>query len=217
MSIKQLREFFPSLELGVKPMSIAAEHKIQIELVKWINDNLSCSYDLPTRNKQLAHSCFDLAIEHHAAICLLCESQLYGSMYSLLRVEFEASAKGLWLQHVASNDNIIEFEKEVLPIGFGTILKLIENKLGISLSLLSLLKSRQWEIYCSFTHTGYQALVRRFNDTHTGPVNYPDQEVISALRHAGLFAVLSAVALSSMTDNQVLIESTMNVARGYGK
>mgnify|MGYP001558562114 CR=1 FL=1 len=197
-------------------MSIATELNRQVELVKWINDNLSCPYDLPARNKQLAHPCFDLAIEHHAAICLLCESELYGSMYSLLRVEFEAIAKGLWLHHVASSDHIIKYENEDLKIGFGTILNLIENQLGISTSVLSLLKSRQWKIFSSFTHTGYQALVRRFNNTHTGPVNYPDQEIISALRNAGLFAVLSAVELASMTGNQPLIESTMTMAREYG-
>src|SRR3990172_9140161 len=147
-------------------MSIPTELKRQVELVKWINDNLSCPYDLPSRNQQLAHPCFDLAVEHHAAICLLGESELFGSMYSLLRVEFEALVKGLWLRHVASSENIIKYENEDLNIGFGTILKLIENQLGIPTSVLLQLKSKQWEIFSSFTHTGYQALVRRFNNTH---------------------------------------------------
>ena len=153
-------------------MSILAELKRQVELVEWINNNLSCPYNLPSRNQQLAHPCFDLAVEHHAAICLLGKSELFGSMYSLLRVEFEALVKGLWLRHVASSENIIKYENENLNVGFGTILKLIENQLGIPTSVLSQLMCRQWEIFSSFTHTGYQALARRFNNTHTGPVNY---------------------------------------------
>jgi hypothetical protein len=198
-------------------MSVSTELKRQVGVVGWINDNLSCPYNLPSRNQQLAHPCFDLAVEHHAAICLLGESGLYGSMYSLLRVEFEALTKGLWLRHVASNEDILRFEKEDINIGFGTILKLIENQLDIPTSILTQLKKRQWEIFNSFTHTGYQALVRRFNDTHTGPVNYDENEIVSALRHAGLFSILAAVELASMTGNQETIESTMNIARRYGE
>ena len=54
---------------------------------------------LKKRNIQLAHTCFDLAIEHHAAICLLYKSGLYGSMLSLLRVEFET-----WVYPNLAND-----------------------------------------------------------------------------------------------------------------
>ena len=198
-------------------MSVPSELKRQVGLVGWINENLSCQYDLPSRNQQLAHPCFDLAVEHYASICLLGESGLYGSMYSLLRVEFEALAKGLWLRHVASIADILKYEKEDLNIGFGTFLKLIENQLGIPTSILSQLKKRQWEIFSSFTHTGYQALVRRVNDTHTGPVNYNEAETVSALRHAGLFAILAAVELASMTGNQEKIESAMTIARQYGE
>lgn len=46
----------------------------QEKIIHWLNENLSCAYDLKERNIQLAHSCFDLAIEHHAAICLLYKS-----------------------------------------------------------------------------------------------------------------------------------------------
>lgn len=197
-------------------MSISDEYERQIEIIKWINDNLSCSYDLSDRNKQLSLPCFDLAIEHHAAICLLCDSNLYGSMYSLLRVEFEAVVRGLWLYHVATKKQMNEFLSENTNISFGKIIKQIEDKLDISDGVLSSLKSRQWKIFNSFTHTGYQALVRRINDTHTGAVNYKEEDVVSALRHAGLFVVMAAVELSSISGKEDLIESTLNLAREYG-
>ncbi|WP_413936582.1 DUF6988 family protein [Nitrospira sp. BLG_1] len=198
-------------------MSIPAELKRQVELVKWINKTLSCPYKLSSRNQQLALPCFDLAVEHHAGIYLLGESRLYGSMYALLRVEFEALARGIWLHHVASTENIAKYENEDLKIGFGAMLKLIEEQLDISTSILSLIKNKQWDIFNSFTHTGYQALVRRVTMTHTGPINYSENEVISILRHAGLFAVLAATELANMTGDQKLIESTMDQARRYGE
>lgn len=194
-------------------MNIPTELKRQEELIEWINDNLPCPYNLSSRNLQLALPCFDLAVEHHAAICLLGKSMLYGSMYSLLRIEFEAAVKGLWLRRVASDENITKYEKEDLHISFGTMLKLIENQLNIPTSVLSLVKSKQWDIFCSFTHTGYQSLVRRLSKHQTGPVNYDEGEVIYALRHAGFFAVLAATELASITGDQRLIESTMTMAR----
>ncbi len=198
-------------------MTIDEELSRQLVLVKWVNKNLACRYELSTRNQQLAHACHDLAIEHHAAIRLLCEANLYGSMYSLLRVEFEALARGLWLRHAASNEDIVRYENEDPNIKFGNILKQVEGQLGLATSVLSRLKSRQWEIFNSFTHTGYQALVRRVSKTHTGPVNYNDQEVISALRHAGVFAVFSAIELASMTGDQAILELTMAMAQKYGE
>jgi hypothetical protein len=117
-------------------MDIPTELERQVQLVKWINDTLSCPYKLSSRNQQLALPCFDLAVEHHAAICILGKSELYGSMYALLRIEFEAIVRGLWLHHVASSENIIRYEKEQLKIEFGDILELIEERLNIHTSVL---------------------------------------------------------------------------------
>ena len=189
----------------------------QRELVEWFNKNLACPYELSTRNQRLAHTCHDLAIEHHAAILLLCRAELFGSMYSLLRVEFKALARGLWLRHVASNEDIVKYETEDFRIGFGDILKQIENRFGLASSVLSRLKNRQWDIFNSFTHTGYQALVRRVNSTHTGPVNYNEEEVVSALRHARLFAIFSVVELAGMARDKTILEPTMAMALKYGE
>lgn len=197
-------------------MDIPTELERQVQLVKWINDTLSCPYKLSSQNQQLALPCFDLALEHHAAICILGKSELYGSMYALLRIEFEALVKGLWLHHVASSEVITKYEKEQWKIEFGDILELIEGRLNIQTSILSQIKSRQWKIFNSFTHTGYQALIRRSTATHTGPINYNTNEVVSALRHAGLFAVLAATELANMTGDQGVIDLAIDWARQYG-
>lgn len=197
-------------------MNIEAEIERQEEIIEWINSNLSCAYKLPDRNVQLAHPCFDLAVEHHASIFMLCNGKLYGSMYAMLRVELEAYVKGVWLYHVATDKQIALYEKEE-RFEFGTLIREIENKLGINKGLLHFLKSSYWNIFNSFTHTGYQAIVRRTNETHTGPVNYAAKEIITALRCTGLIALLSAVELSIMSDNEVLINSASEKIKKYGK
>jgi hypothetical protein len=195
-------------------MAIDSHLKKQAEIARWINDHLARPFSVD-RKRQLALACFDLAIEYHAGIHLLCTSELYGPMYALLRVEFEALGRGLWLSHVATDEDADKYEKDKLDIGFGTVLNLVESQVGLPNGPLSTLKSKHWSIFCSFTHTGYQALVRRVTQTHTGPVNYPAEEIISALNLAGTFALLAAAQLSSMAGDHDLVDTTLAKVREY--
>ena len=197
-------------------MTITEEYAKQIKIAEWIDRNLSCEYVLSDDNEKLSHICFDLSVEHHASINVLCSSKLYGSMYALLRGKFEALSRGLWLRYVASQENIASYKNEKMPINFGAMIKLIEEKIGVSSGLLVALKDRQWEIFCSFTHSGYQTLLRRVGETHTGYMSYQDQEIVTALRFSGLFAVLTAIELASLTNEERLIEQALNLAKTYG-
>lgn len=198
-------------------MKIDDEFEEQEKIIHWLNENLSCAYDLKERNIQLAHSCFDLAIEHHAAICLLYKSGLFGSMFSLLRVELETFVNGLWLFHVADDEQVKKYEKNDLNLGFGTKINMIENRLGISEGALKVIKTNTWPIFNEFTHGGYQSLVRRSNETHTGAVNYREKDLVSALRHAGLFALFSGVQLASMANDDNLVNKALAFYKSYGK
>jgi hypothetical protein len=138
-------------------------------------------------------------------------------MYALIRIQFEALVNGLWLRHVATDSDIKKYEKDRHKIRFGTKINLIEQKLGVGGGGLSYLKKEQWGIFCSFTHSGYQAVVRRIGEIYTGPSNYKPPEIIAALRQSGLFAVVAAVELASIVGDQSLVEETMNFAKSYGE
>jgi hypothetical protein len=196
-------------------MSLEQEYEQQEIIIQWLNDNLACHYSLKTRNVQLAHSCFDLAIEHHAAIYLLCKSGLYGSMFSLLRVVFETVVNGLWLNHVADENQVSKYENDDIQLGFGAKINMIENRLGISESALKSIKKNHWKIFNSFTHGGFQSLVRRINETHTGSANYDDDEKTSGLRLAGQLAFLSGIELAAMTGNQTLIKESLSIYKSH--
>jgi len=196
-------------------MSIEQEKASQDKIISWLNDNLTCSFSLKTRNIQLAHSCFDLAIEHHAAINLLCRSELNGSMFSLLRVIFETFINGLWLKYVADEEQVRKYENDDLNLGFGSKINLIEGKLGVSEGALKVMKNKHWVIFNSFTHGGFQAVVRRRNETHTGSVNYDSNEIVSGLRHSGTIALLSGIELASMTENTPLIKESLSIYKAY--
>lgn len=196
-------------------MTIQREYERQVELSGWINTNLARPYSLD-KKRHLALTCFDLAIEHHAAICTLLSSELYGSMYALLRVQFEAYARGLWLYHVASDDDVSKYEcSDSLNMGIASLISMVEDQVGLPGGPLSKLHAKSWRIFCSFTHTGHQALLRRISETSTGSVNYCEEEITSALSVAGTIALLAAAELASLTRDPRLVEAAMAKAKEY--
>lgn len=195
---------------------VPTELEKQTEIAHWINTNLAIPFSL-TGKDHVALSCFDLSVEHHAAICALCDIPLYGSMFALVRVQFEALGNGLWVRHAASDEEVKKYQgKDGLKgIGFGTILSIFEARVGASAPVFSNIKKRYWEILSNFTHTGFQAVARRFNDTHTGGVNYTEKEVLTILRLSGVFAHLAAVELASLSGNGALISNSLERFRKY--
>lgn len=189
---------------------VPAELEKQTEIAHWINTNLSIPFSLSGKD-HVALSCFDLSVEHHAAICALCDIPLYGSMFALVRVQFEALGNGLWIRHAASDEQVTKYQSKdgLKGIGFGTLLSIFETRVGAAAPIFTTLKKRYWEILSNFTHTGFQAVARRSNDTHTGGVNYSDQEILTMLRLSGVFANLAAVELASLSGNNALISSSI--------
>jgi hypothetical protein len=88
------------------------------DVVAWINATTS-GIEIPSdKRSQIASACFDVAIEHQAAIALLADSGLYGSMLALFRVCKEAQVRGLWLYFCASEHEISRFEKGKIDKNF---------------------------------------------------------------------------------------------------
>jgi len=142
---------------------------------------------------------------------------LFGTLYALLRVELEVYGRGLWLHHVANEDEVRKFKTDQVNISFGRMLKIVEEQIGLKSGPLTNLKSKQWRIFSSFTHTGSQAIMRRINHTHTGLVNYSEEELISALSVSGALALLSAAELSGLSGEQSLDTLTLEKARANAK
>ncbi|MBU2640673.1 MAG: hypothetical protein KJ889_02560 [Gammaproteobacteria bacterium] len=196
---------------------VPAELERQAEIAHWINANLSVPFSLSGKD-HLALSCFDLSVEHHAAICALCDIPLYGSMFALVRVQFEALGNGLWLRHAASQEQAEKYQTKdgLKGIGFGTLLTIFEARVGASAPAFTDLKKRYWEILSNFTHTGFQGVARRSDDTHTGGVNYSEQEVLTMLRLSGVLAHVAAIELAGLSGGAALISTSLDRFRQYG-
>lgn len=195
---------------------VPAELEKQDQMADWINTNLSIPFSLSGKD-HLALSCFDLSIEHHAAICALCHIPLYGSMFALVRVQFESLGNGLWIRHAASDEEARKYRGKdgLKSIGFGTLLSIFEARIDATVPAFTTLKKLYWEILSNFTHTGFQAVARRSNDTHTGGVNYSEQDVLTMLRLSGVLAHLAAIELASLSRNEALISTCLERFRQY--
>lgn len=185
-----------------------------IEVGAWINNHFS-GIELPADERsRLAAGCFDVALEHQAAIAMLGNAMLHGSMLALIRVLFEAYIRGVWLVHCASEQELKLFQKHRINQSFGTLIAEIETKIGATDGVLSALKKRAWAAMNGFTHTGFHQVVRRNGPATTGP-EYADDEIARCFNFAGAVGLLSAAELASMTGNQELIDLTLGKAQEY--
>jgi hypothetical protein len=185
----------------------------QLELAGWIDANLKVELPINQRS-YLAIACYDVTIEHHAAILLLAQSELYGSMFSLMRVAFESLARGMWLRHCASDGELKKFERGVVEIKFGPLVEQVEAAVGAQGGALSKLKKNSWGLMNSLTHTGIDQVKARHASGATGG-NYSPQAVSSGLNVAGSLALLAAAELASYSARPELVRSVMQRASEY--
>ncbi len=191
-------------------INAAQEYERQLEVLEWMDSHFRGEY-ATDRRTNIALCCFDLTLEHHAAICVLHNTKLYGSMFALFRVLFESFIRGLYFLICASEKEIDLFERDKkIGKNFGQLIEDIEEKIDLKGGPFSKLKDSSYEIMNSFTHTGYQHLTRRQTSTHTGAINYPDEERAQLLRCCGALVLQTGAHLSSIIQsNENLTEEVM--------
>lgn len=177
--------------------NIESELESQIEVSKW------------------AFSCFDIVIEHHSSIVALSDLKLYGSALALLRVQYEAFIRGLWLRYVATENDLSRFKRDKVKPNFHELTVAVESARGIKSGLLSHIKDKQWAIFNSFTHTGVEALLRRMGENTTGYDNYKNEDIINGLKFSGLILLFCASEMAILTGNNELIDDTVNILQKY--
>lgn len=180
--------------------------------IEWIDsrvNGLAVSAELRFR---LAAACLHQALEHSRAIVLLVESRLVGSAFSLVRLLFESYARGVWLHQCASEQDIARYTEDKLELPFAAMLQKIEQLEAFSAGNLSAIKQRSWLAMNSFTHTGFRQVVRRSTST-TVDSNYPEEEIVEALRFAPATAFMVAVELAHMARNDSLANELLAKVR----
>lgn len=148
----------------------------------------------------------DIALEHQKSIVLLTAHHLYGSAAALVRLIFEAYIRGVWLLYCASEEELQQFKDDELDKKFYKLVDDVEKHEAFNVGTLSHVKEKSWKIMNSFTHSGFYQVVRRNKSGEIAP-NYTDEEIKDVLETANSFAILTAVAIANMANNEELAKS----------
>lgn len=186
------------------------------ELIQWLDSNID-GLDIPANDRmRLAAGCLDMALEHQKSIALLTANSLFGSASALVRLEFEAYVRGVWLLYCASDLEIEKFKKDKLEKNFGQLIEDIEKHEAFNVGTLAHVKKVSWKAMNSFTHSGLYQIVRRNTANEIIP-NYTDAELIDALETANSFGILTAIAISDMARNETLAKKVFDRGQEYFK
>lgn len=184
------------------------------DLIQWIDDHTAGLVLPADERSQLAVGCFDVALEHQAAIVLLHHSELYGSVLALLRVLSESVVRGLWLHACATDTEISKFKSGKLDKKFHRFVQEYEEKIGTPNGVLSGYKMSAWAQLNDFTHTGFLQVSRRHKPGRVES-NYPDQDLKNALGAAGALGLVAAGQLIAIAGREDLLPAFMEKMSEY--
>ena len=197
-------------------MQAASDHEELVQVIAWI-DQYTSGLSFPTDDRtMLALGCFDVAIEHQAAIALLAGASLHGSAFALLRVLAESLIRGLWLLSCATEGELEKFKRGKLDKTFATLINEFETKIGTPDGVLTNFKESAWDALNGFTHTGFHQVSRRHSPGRVEG-NYPEQEVTKALGVAGALGLIAAGQLIGMSGQKQLIPLFYERMKKYAK
>lgn len=197
-------------------MSVEAQILESEELIQWLDSNID-GLDIPSNDRmRLAAGCLDVALEHQESIVLLTANSLFGSAAALVRSEFEAYVRGVWLLYCASDSEVEKFKKDELEKNFGQLINDIEKHEAFNGGTLSHVKKTSWKAMNSFTHSGLYQIIRRNTENEIMP-NYTDEELIDALDTANSFGILTAIAISDMAHNEELAKKVFDRGQDFFK
>jgi hypothetical protein len=161
----------------------------------------------------------NLAQEHATSLRELTRIRLLTSAMGMLRLQYEAVVKAIWLLYAASDSAI---EKLVAPLtpeseqsannslpSFSNMMKEIEKKGAPGVHRhLSAFRDYSWRPLNSFVHSGIHAVNRN-------KAGYPVALLYSAIRQSNNLTHMSAIALAYLSENNDLLMSVALIYKKY--
>jgi len=186
------------------------------DVVKWLATELNdIPLDASLRNR-MSGACFSVTQDHHCAIALLLEEKLFASAFALLRLQYEAYVRGLWLAECASEEQVIGFSQGAEPPKIGVLLTSLEKLEAYESGQLSRIKAESWSAMCSFTHTGGLQIQRWQTSTAIEP-NYSPQEICEVANLSGSLALLSGTGMAALAKNEGLALRVLEKSRAFAQ
>jgi hypothetical protein len=172
--------------------------------MNWVAQHID-GLDLADLHKRehLSGACLHASIEHGMAIVVLVDVGFPGSALALLRLQFEAYVRGVWLAHCASDGEVDEAGRDEFP-KMDPMIKSLERPGLLDSAVLSTIKKQAWKALNSLTHTGYQQIGPRLNKDGIGS-HFNDEQIRAALDGAEAWTILCVVAFAGLAKDDHLM------------
>lgn len=156
----------------------------------------------------------DIAIEHGESVARLLAAGNLTSAVVLLRAQFEAATRAIWLHYVATDDWVEKFLKSIPPgtqkdpnntPGMDVMLAAIDEKAPAEVGrMLRALKDGAWAALNSYVHTGLHPMLQY----HLG---YPPEYAIQTIRNANGLSTMGAMIIAVLSGQSRLTKAIKEV------
>lgn len=178
-----------------------------LELAVWLGKKLDRLVFPANLRNRLSASCFAVVQDHHRAVvlCLQQTPALHASAFALVRVQYEAYVRGMWLFHCASDLEVEKFSKGAEPPRISDLIIAIDAASNVEGQLLRNLHKGKWRTMCAYAHTG-ALQVQRWNTGDCIEPNYNLAEIKEVLAFTSMVALLSAMSVTALANNHELAQ-----------
>lgn len=173
-------------------------------LAAWISEQLPGLEVAGSYRHRIPARLFDLALEHHRSILQLLAVPHCSSAFALVRCQFEAFVRAVWLHRCASDWELERFvEKDELLPTFAKLIEAIEQTPEFSEQILSKAKKAAWGPMNGYTHGGIHQISRRLVDGNIEPA-FGDSEILEVIGFTGAFALIALGQIAELANSKDL-------------
>ena len=133
------------------------------------------------------------------------------SAFALVRVQYEAYVRGMWLSHCATDEEVKAFSEGAEPPKMPRLIEAIDATSNVDGQRLSNLHKNSWKAMCAYAHTGAQQVQRWITSEAVEP-NYDPAEVGEVVSFTSAISLLSAVSVAGLANDEQLAERILAYA-----
>jgi hypothetical protein len=158
-----------------------------------------------------------VALEHSVSLLQLVLSGNYTSAICIMRSQFEALTRGMWLFYSASEKKIENTMKtlselsqnaDTKPSNSEMITKMQGKAPEQAVLMLNEFKNVQWKALNSYVHGGVHALQRH-------GAGYPEQLVIDIVKSSNALLSMTAMMAAILTGNHMITKDVTKIQRRH--
>lgn len=147
---------------------------------------------------RLSAACFAVSQQHHNSILILLSQNppLQATAFALLRPLTESTIRGLWLSHVASDEQVETYVQAGTKLDMASMLISVGKAAGVNAHQAIY---KHWPSLSAYTHTGEHQVQRWLTTKHIEP-SYSTSELSELVNLSGAVAELTFQAVLAISS-----------------